>query len=253
MDNGTYSAASGGVLQLRKLDVVSNNLANVNTVGFKKQAVVSESQGFDETFAKLVEGQDPYARGDQARTPGVVHAKTVTDFSQGAIKNTDNPLDVALRNPKDFFVVNTPDGPQYTRAGSFSLDSEGNVVTSEGFTVSGDGGGITAAGPGVSISGNGTVTSNKEEVGRLQVVRIDKTEQLEHVAGTRFKLVTGAAQPEAVEGELVPQSLEMSNVSVITGMLDMIAANRAFEMYTKSAQTIDGMNQTSINQVGRQR
>jgi flagellar basal-body rod protein FlgF len=252
MDKGTYSAASSGLVQLRKLDVVTHNLANVNTPGFKRQLLVSEKQSFDQTLAKLVEPNDPYARGDHERTPGIGHLRTTIDFTPGSVKNTGNPLDLALRHPNDFFVVNTPDGVQYTRAGNFTLNAEGNLVTADGMEVQGDGGPITAPGPGVMITPGGVVTSNRVEVGRVQVVRIEKPEELESVDGTRFKLKGGAA-PEAVDADVIPESLEMGNMSVIGGMVEMISANRAFEMYTRTAQSIDQLNQMAINQVGRAR
>ncbi len=253
MDRGLYSATSGGLLQFKKLEVVANNVANVNTPGFKKQVLVSKAQSFEDTLASAVVKNDPYAKGDHARTPGTTQISTETDFSLGSIKNTGNPLDVALQNPKDFFVVNTPNGVQYTRAGNFTMDSEGNLLTADGATVQGDGGQITANGPGVNISPGGIVTANNIEVGRLQVVRFNDPKDLERVGDTRFKIKEGGSAPIPVEAELIPQSIEMSNVSVISGMIDMISANRAFDMYTKSSQSIDQLNQAAIGQVGRAR
>jgi flagellar basal body rod protein FlgG len=253
MDRGSYAAASGGLLQLRKLDVVNNNLANVNTAGFKKQMLAGDVQTFDQTFASLVQQQDPFAKGDHERTPATINVRTVTDFSPGPIKNTGSEFDVALRNPNDFFVVNTPGGQQYTRAGNFALNPDGDVVTADGFPVVGDGGAITVSGPGVTFAENGAVRVGREEIGKLQVVRIENPGALERVGATRFVLPAGQAQPAAVEPDLVTQSLEMSNVSAITSIIDLIGTNRGFELYTKSAQTIDTMNQTAISQVGRSR
>lgn len=251
MDRGTYAAASAGLVQLRKLDTITNNLANVNTAGFKRQLLVTDQQSFDATLAKAMEPSDPYARGDHQRTPNVGNITTRTDFSLGSIKETGNPLDVALRSPNDFFVINTPEGPRYTRAGNFTLSAEGALVTQDGFEVMGDGGPIAVNGAGANISAGGSVRAGGQEVGRVQVVRIEKPEELERIGDSRFKLRDGQPQPEAVEGDVVPSALEMANVSVVSGMVDMISANRAFEMYTRSAQTIDQMNQTAINQVGR--
>jgi flagellar basal-body rod protein FlgF len=251
MERGSYTAASGGLYQLRKLDLISNNLANVNTPGYKKQLIIGEKQNFDETFAKLFESKDPYAKGDHDRAQGVSHIRTITDFSVGPIRNTSNPLDVALQNEKDFFVVNTPQGPQYTRAGNFSLNSEGVLITADGLPVSGDGGEITIQGTNVTISPSGVITAGRVNVGRLQVVRIENSQDLERVGSSRFTVRQGGSQPAPVETEVVPQALEMSNVTVINSMVDMISTNRAFEMYAKVAQTVDGMNQSAITQVGR--
>jgi flagellar basal-body rod protein FlgG len=250
MDIGTYAAASLGIVQLRKLEIQNNNLANVNTVGFKRQILVTSPEDFKDTFAKEFEGKDPYATGDQKRVTTVNEAATHTDFSMGAIKSTGNPLDVALRNANDFFVVNTPQGRMFTRAGNFTLDANGTLVTQDGMQVQGDGGAIIAQGTGVNISADGTVRAGGLPVGRLQVARFTDTKGLQPVEGTRFKIASGP-QPTTVEGFLEPRALEMSNVSAVTGMIDLITTNRAFDAYTKAAQTIDSLNQAAITQVGK--
>ena len=253
MERGSYVAASGGLVQLRKLEVISNNLANVNTAGFKRQYLVNRTQGFEETFAKELEAKDPYARGDHARSAGVSSIETVTDFSAGPVKPTGNAFDVALRNPKDFFAVSTPAGIQYTRSGNFTLNESGAIVTMDGMEVQGDGGPITVKPGRAQITDDGSVTVDGVRVGRLQVVRAEDPSILEPAGGTRFSLKKGAPQPPAVDAAVVPGSLEMANVSVVGTMVEMIVAQRAFDMYTKSAQTIDQLNQVAINQVGRAR
>ncbi len=252
MERGTYVAASGGLLQLRKLDVVSNNLANVNTPGFKRQLLVSTEQPFEATLASQMVKDDPYARGDHERTPGTMNIQTITDFSAGPIKTTGNPLDVALRDPRDFFVVNTIDGPQLTRAGNFTLSQEGELITQDGFAVQGDGGSIAVNGAAAKITESGRVFSGGVDAGGLQVVRVQKPEELTRMGNNLFKPGNGEA-PQQVEAELVPESLEMANVSAISSVIDLITTHRAFDLYTRSAQTIDQMNQTAINQVGRPR
>ncbi len=251
MERGSYIAASAGLAQLRKLDVVNNNLANVNTPGFKKQILIGSEQTFDQTLAKAVAGTDPYAKGDHERTPGVVDLQSATDFSPGPIKNTGNVLDLALRNPNDFFVVNTPGGPRYTRAGNFSLNDTGQIVTQDGMEVQGDGGAITANGTPLEVAPNGTVRANGVQTGKLQVVRFENPAQMLREAGTRFALANGQPPPVPVEPDLEVGALEMSNVSAITSMIDLISASKGFEMYTKTAQSIDMLNQTAIGQVGR--
>jgi flagellar basal-body rod protein FlgF len=250
MDIGTYAAASLGVVQMRKLEIQNNNLANVNTVGFKRQVLVTSPEDFKDTFAKEMGAKDPYAQGDQSRVSTVNEVSTHIDFSMGAIKRTGNPLDVALRNPKDFFVVNTPQGRMFTRAGNFTLDGSGSLITQDGKQVQGDGGAIVAQGAGTNIAADGTVRSGGNIVGRLQVVRFEDTKGLEAAEGTRFRVKSGP-QPATVEGFMEPSSLEMSNVSAVTGMIDLITTNRAFDAYTKAAQTLDNLNQTAINQVGK--
>jgi flagellar basal-body rod protein FlgG len=253
MDRGTYIAASGGLIQMRKLELVNNNLANINTVGFKRQVLINDEQSFDQTFAKEFEKVDPYARGDHRRSPGAANTRAVTDFSLGPIKDTGNPLDAALRNPNDFFVINTPEGQEYTRAGNFTLNQQGTLVTADGYAVVGDGGEINADAPGAIIETSGAVRAGGVEVARLQVVRIENTGSLERAGESRFKLRGGGNPPQQVEPDVVPGALEMANVSAISSVIDLITANRAFEMYSKSTQTIDTLNQMSIGQLGRSR
>lgn len=250
MDIAGYAAASAGLLQMRKLEVQNNNLANINTVGFKRQFVVAERQDFDDTFAKALEPTDPFAKGDHARVSNVTETETRIDFSAGPIKATGAPLDVALKNPKDFFIINTPEGVRYTRAGNFTLSANGELVTQDGFQVQGDGGVILTQGAGVQIAADGSVTSGPVNFGRIQTVRFTDTNGLMPVGGARFQLKGGAA-PAQIPADLEPKSLEMSNVSAVTGMIDLITTNRAFEAYTKAAQAIDNLNQASITQYGK--
>lgn len=253
MDRGTYVSASNGVAQLQRLEIVNNNLANINTPGFKRQILVRDEQSFDETFAKQFESVDPYVRGDHDRSPGIVNTRAVTDFSAGPIKNTGNPLDAALRKPNQFFVILTPEGEQYTRAGNFTLDAQGQLVTPEGMPVAGEGGPITAEGAGAKIEPGGAVRANNQIAGQLRVVEFNDTTKLQQVGGNRFKITEGAAAPTPVEGDIESGALEMSNVSVISSVIDLISTNRGFEAYTRMAQSIDQMNQTAISQIGRPR
>jgi flagellar basal-body rod protein FlgF len=258
MDIGSYLAASSGVLQMKKLEVQNNNLANISTIGFKGQYVVTSSQTFDNTLASTIDRYDPYGKDDQSRLPGVTDIRTQIDFSMGPIQQTGNPLDAALRSPNEFFVVETPEGDRYTRAGNFSLSSEGQLVTADGFKVKGDGGPIVAQAAGVAILPNGSVTAGPaiggvpNIVGRIRVVKFEDTARLESVEGTRFK-APDDLRPTPVETLIEPQSLEMSNVSAISGMVDLISTNRAFQAYTKAAQTLDSLNQIAVSQVGRRR
>lgn len=256
MDIGSYVATSSGVLQMKKLEVQNNNLANINTPGFKGQFVIAEPQSFDDTLASTIDERDPYLRPDQERFKNVVGIKTQIDFSQGPIEPTGNPLHAALRSPNDFFVINTPQGERYTRAGNFTLSATGQLTTPEGFLVMGEGGPIVAQAPGASIFPDGSVRAGPNigaqpnVIGRLRVVRFEDTAQLETTEGARFKN-RSEVPPVPVEARVEPQSLEMSNVSAVTGMVDLITTNRAFEAYTKAAQTFDTMNQAAITQLGR--
>lgn len=251
MDRGTYIAASGGLAQFRKLEIVNNNLANISTVGFKREVIEGEAQTFDNTLASIISSSDPYAKGDQARTPAVVNVGATTDFTQGPIQTTGNPLDVALRNTNEFFGVNTPQGLQYTRAGNFTLNSEGTLVTQDGFEVQGDGGALQVTGPNARIQSDGSVLAGNLIQGAIAVYKFEGNPQLERAGGNRFTIAKGGAAPAQVDPEIATGSLEMSNVSAITSVTDLMSAQRAFQMYSKAAESIDTINQAAINQIGR--
>jgi flagellar basal-body rod protein FlgG len=251
MERGSYVSASGGLVQLRRLEVVNNNLANVNTPGFKRQMIVNDVSAFDKTLAGAEANSAPFAKEDHDRAPAVANARAITDFSQGPIRNTGNSLDVAINREKEFFVVNGPSGREYTRAGNFTLNAEGELVTQDGAQVLGDGGAITVTGSGANISPSGAIRAGGVDVGRLQVVRIEDPQSLERLGNARFRLPESQPAPVAVDPDLTSQSLEMSNTSAISSIVELIQTQRGFQMYTKTAETISAMNQSAINQVGK--
>jgi flagellar basal-body rod protein FlgF len=251
MDRGTYIAAAAGLAQFKKVDVVSNNLANASTVGYKREMVTTEAQEFKETLASAIATDHPYAQADHERMNAVSLVSTYTDFSAGPIQSTGNPLDAALRNPNDLFAVNTPEGLQYTRAGNFAVNSEGLLVTQDGYEVQGDGGPIQISGPNPKIQSDGSILVNGEVQGILGVYRFEDTEGLERAGGNRFRPAASSAAPEQVAASVATESLELSNSSAINGVTDLMTAQRAFQMYTKVAESVDSINQVAINQIGR--
>lgn len=245
MDRGLYSAASGGLINIRKIEVVANNLANVNTVGFKAQRIASKQQEFNDTLASRMQDVSGHAAGDQVRTPGAVDYETVTDFSPGPISTTSNPLNVALAKPKQFFVIQTPEGEAYTRAGNFTLNSEGTLVTPDGLPVLGSGGPITISGAPAKITSSGAVLQAGQTIGQVRVVEIDELKKLERTEGVRFKLNKGQART-IDNPNVVPGALEMPNVNAVSSMIELISAQRAFEAYSKTVQEIDTLNGQAI-------
>lgn len=245
MDRGIYAASSGGVRSARRLDVVGHNLANVNTVGFKAERLVSRQQEFADTLAGVTKSADKKAENDQQVIPGVVDISTLTDFTVGPINQTGNPLNVAIAKNNQFFAVQTKDGEAYTKAGNFTLDSQGNIVTPDGLPVVGEGGPITITGAAVNIANNGSVIVDGERVGKLKIVEFSDLKQLKRAEGTRF-FAEGGAQPQTVDNpDLITSSVEMSNTGVVESMVDMIAASKSFEAYSKVAQTINELNDIS--------
>jgi flagellar basal-body rod protein FlgF len=248
MERGIYTATSGGMLESRRLELIANNLANVNTVGFKASRLVSRQQEFEDTLASTIDNQSERAALDHKHSPGVVGIEVKTDFSAGPVQHTGAPLNVALGDANQFFVVQTDEGERFTRAGNFTINAAGELSTVDGFPVLGDGGAIPILSSDARITKSGAVMANNEIVGRVRVVQIDDLNQLQREAGARFRN-EGGRDPENVNPNLVPESVELPNVSVVEAMVDMIATQRSFEGYTKTVQTISEMNETNLRTV----
>lgn len=245
MDRGLYTATSGGMNNVTQIDVISNNLANVNTVGFKAQRLVTKQQEFSDTLASKLEGLPGRAQADFNDTPGVVSVATSTDFTQGPISETGNPLHVAIGQDNAFFTIQTPEGNQYTRAGNFTLDAERTIVTPDGYPVVGSGGPIQLPTGQATITANGSVVVDGDTVAQLQLVQFQDLKPLQRVEGTRFTAQGLEATP--VESpRLVTRSVELPNVNVVEAMVQLVNASRAFEGYQKTVRTIDELNEQVI-------
>lgn len=219
----------GGLRQERKLDAVSNHIANVDTTGFKKDVV-----SFDKKFK----------------------AQLNRDFSQGDIKTTGNPFDVALGSP-GFFKVETVEGIQYTRDGRFSLNSEGVLVGMNGNPILGQGGAIfidttTIEGQGIEINSAGEIRVGEEVVDTLDVVSFEDLSKLER-KGQNLFVYTGNTGDEILQENVVIKhmALEGSNVQVTEEMVKMIDYHRMFETFTKSMMTFDEVDNKAISEVGK--
>src|SRR6185369_3521445 len=149
MNSGLYSALSGNIAAMKRMEIISNNLANVNTPGFKKDKMLFESM--------LAGNVNPPAvpQGSTA-DPILQKDSVIIDYSPGSVSQTGNNLDLAI-DGDGFFVVSTPEGPAYTRQGNFRLSSDGTLVTADGYPVMGQGGAIRVQGSRVDIDGQGVV------------------------------------------------------------------------------------------------
>jgi len=253
MSGDIYLAASAALAYEKRLEAVANNLANLNTAGFKRDNVSFQAYMLNQAGSPAPVNP-PYP---QAASPESfwVECKSLTDFSPGFLRQTGNPFDLAL-NGKGFFSAQSPDGELYTRRGNFSLSPEGVLVTQEGWPVMGDGGEIRVAGRNsnrrsldVTVGEDGAVQVNGSKVGRLRVSDFPAPDSLTKVNGCYFK--TGS-DPEPMEDFRMAQGfLEMANVEAVQLMTEMIEIHRGYESYQRVIRAIDELNSKSINEVGR--
>lgn len=266
---GIYSALSGAIAQSQKMDTIANNIANVNTTGFKKdKQVFNEYLSANEKPPDVlqvprvpasIESFYDMQGGDRA----YVNAQgSYTDHTQGAIKNTGGPLDIAIEG-KGLLEVATPGGVRYTRNGSLKIDSEGRLVTRDGFPVLKEGAGQDPAqrairltsSKNVTIAYSGDVYEADQLVARLSVVDFNNRDALQKQGTSLFglkPLYEAQARP-AADYKLHQGFLELSNVNVIDEMTDMIQTSRVFESNQEIIKAFDQMDSRLVNDVPRTR
>ncbi len=236
---GHMEALEGAVMIEKKLEVAANNMANVDTTGFKKQRIT-----FKEYFLPQVDNTERTAKG----------AVIKSDFSLGAHHKTDNPLDIAIEG-EGFFVIQTPDGLRYTRDGSFVLDGQKQLVTRDGYPVLGNGAPIIlddTTGRGIWLSNDGNFFVDETQTGTIDVVTFKNPGALKRLGNNLFAPIPEAGDPQPVENIRVKQGfLEDSNVNPLEAMLEVIDVYRGYEAQQKTLQTIDQLDNKAINDMGK--
>lgn len=261
MIEGLYIAASGGTKQLKKLDVLSNNIANINTQGFKRDMLVYEEKTppFQPTplNGSATNNLNPFHGSDPA-VSYVQVTESQTDFTQGSLIKTDNPLDVAIEG-KGFFVINTPTGIRYTRNGSFHLDGLGQLVDQKGnmiMTRSEEPILIPFGTKRVTIDQDGSIFGGTEldqdPVGQLKIVNFNNLQALTKEGEGFYKISDSSVKEILVNDAKVLQGFtESSNANAIHEMIQMIETVRQLEAYQKIIQSIDEVDDQSVNSLGR--
>jgi len=240
MLKGLFIARAGMIPRQRRLEVVANNLANMNTIGYKK----------DELFYnKLIQAMAPDADGNMDTTYPLAE---VTDFSPGILRKTDNPLDVAIVG-NGFFTIQTEDGLVFTRNGNFALDSDGRLITQDGHPVLGKNGEIQISGGEVRITENGSVMVNGEVVDQLRIATFEDPTLLTKIGQNYFtdNDEAGMMLLSADEVHLKPGYLEGSNVNGIEEMVLMIGLYQEFELGQRTIVTMDRTLDKLINDAGK--
>ncbi len=242
MNSGIYAAISGSMAMMNQLDVLANNLANVNTPGYKKDTI-----RFEAVLAATA-SQGAEAAVD---TPSLITKEYSVDFSAGQVKLTDNTFDIAL-DGDGFFVVNTPEGKAYTRQGNFRLDASGKLVTVDGYEVLGGGGSILINGGSVSFDSKGKIFVEGLETGVLDVVDFPKPYDLRKMGSALFMPNNPAATPQRATATTVMQGhLEGSNVNPLEEMVRMIETTRSSETCQKMIMNYDQMTGKAVNDLGK--
>jgi flagellar basal-body rod protein FlgG len=265
MISGLYTAASGLIAQEQQQDVIANNLANVNTNGYKKDTALYVP--FPTVFLSRVSDEKTMmpggnlmdnvteigkmGRGVELCVDGVRPNLT----EEGAYINTGNKLDLAVKGD-GMFVVMTPNGIRYTRDGNFSLDQDGVLVTQSGNAVMGQAGKIVLSNnaSGVHIDGSGRVFDGDEEIDTLRIGVFSKDENLRKEGDNLFYKLDGGSleEDDYVDTVQIKEGyLEGSNVNVVKEMVNMISGYRAYEASQKAVQSQDQTLDKAVNDVGK--
>jgi flagellar basal-body rod protein FlgF len=252
MENALLVGLSRQMALSRELDIVANNIANIDTAGFK-----ADSAAFSQFL--MPGAHDGQFSGKDQRVSFVEDRASWIDFSPGALSHTGNPLDVAV-DGKGYFSVQTPRGQRYTRNGSFAINATGQLVTSEGDQVLGTGGPITfqATDHNITVSptgiitardGNGTASAQR---GQLQIVSFDQPQNLQKDGSSTFMAPPSVTANPAPQGTRVVQgALEKSNVRPIAEMARMIEITRSYSDIAAILQQQGDMKRNSLQQLSQ--
>lgn len=241
MSDVTALSEASMVNDLRLLSVIAHNLANANTMGFKRSIAVHEA------FAGVLDRQS----GESVDGIGGSFAprvSTVTDFSAGALHRTGNPLDVAIEGA-GFFELQGPDGLRFSRNGSFSVDAAGRLVDSNGYAVGGDMGGIVLRGGIVTIDADGVVREDGEYAGRLTRVTFSNPAALVNAGSGTWRASPEAGAVTDVQSRVRQGYLEASNVDAVDGMMQMMLTVRRFEATQRVLSGYDEVLGTAIRTI----
>ena len=242
IENAQLIGLSRQMALQRQMDVVANNLANINSTGFKAEAILFEE------YVMPVASDRSFPSGSQ-QLSYVQDWATMHDLAAGSMTQTGNPLDVALAG-EGFLAVQEPEGTRYTRNGAMEINSDGVLVTQNGFPVLSDGGNPIVFGAGetdIAITAEGEITSSAGNKGSLAVVEFENPQELTRTGDTMF----AGGTPLAVSTTRVVQgALERSNVSGVGEMTEMIRVTRAYSSLADLMNKQDELRRSAIQRLG---
>lgn len=256
MVRGLYTAWTGMANEQKRLDIISNNLANAATVGYKQDSVTNQS--FDDVLTiKIKDASELYnERPIGKMSLGVKLGEVYTDYRQGSLRETGNTFDLGLEG-KGFFQVTVADenGNEqiyYTRDGSFTMTNEGNIVDMNGNKLLGESGNISVPvdAADIVIDTDGSVYADGEFVDKVLITDFEDYNYLKKYGENLYSLVEGGNQMPAT-ASIHQGFTEQSNVNVVSEMVNMIAITRAYEANQKVIQTVDSTLELAANSVGK--
>lgn len=225
MDSGYYAACTALISRTAEMDTIANNLANASTVGFRAQENVFSSVLADTANASG-------SALNQATNEYGLLSGTTLDLTQGALQKTGNTLDAAIEG-RGYFVVQTANGPAYTRDGSFQVSAHGQLVTSTGDAVMGENGPISMPPGAVSISADGTISLDGAVSGKLKIVDFPQGTQLTSLGNSYYSAPPKTAQADT-QSSVRQGFLENSNVNPVAGMVELVTAQEDAEIMQRA-------------------
>ncbi len=249
------AAASGMISQMTLNDILANNLANINTPGFKQTMAA-----FKDINEASVNEINPTKGYETDRPLGTVSLgsmldTTCIDFRQGGIKTTGNKLDLAV-NGRGFFTVQTQDGLAYTRNGSFTVDSKGSITTTDGYLLMGERGPLTidiqnSEVNNITVNSNGEILQNGQSIGKIKISDFNDLKSLQSFGNSLYKPSGNQLSINAENYEIKQGALETSNANVVETMVNSIQGQRTYEALAKVVETTSRSLNKSVNEVGR--
>jgi len=243
MENPIYVGLSRQQSLQRQLEVVANNIANMDTAGFRGERMA---------FAEMVVRPDGAPRRE-AISFGTDRASYM-DERQGGFVATGNPLDLAIQGD-GWFSYQTPGGTLYGRDGRLSVDAQGRLVTVDGHPVLDDGGApvqVPQDGGAISVSGDGVVSAGGAAVARLALSRFESAQRLERVSGGLFAAPEGVEALPAAGARVAQGMLERSNVQAVVEMARMIELHRAYDSTAKLVENAHDLQRDAVSRLGKQ-
>ena len=221
--------------KISQLNAVTNNLANINTPGFKFERLyfAAKNEKTKDTFETLLSSPVPYI-----------------DYSEGMMQKTDNPLDVAIHG-EGFFSIQTKEGVAYTRKGNFTVNKNNQLVTQSGEYVLGESGPLVLNGKNVTIDNEGRIRVDGNDVGKLSIIKFENLKALVRYGNGLFMDPGDSGMKMMEKPSVSSLHLELSNVNAVNEMVEMINIQRSFESYQKVIQMMADFDKLSTSRMGR--